>query len=136
MDLLEGRPPADLMGRVPLHYAALFGDLAGARKLLDEGVDADIRDQDGQSPLHYAAQGGAVAVAALLLEHGALVDAVDGGSNTPLWCATLRSRGDGDVVRLLLERGADPHHANDAGKSPADLAAAFGCADPWSIRTT
>ena len=28
MALVEDRPPADLMGRVPLHYAALFGDLA------------------------------------------------------------------------------------------------------------
>ena len=35
MALVEDRPPADVSGRVPLHYAALFGDLHRARDLVD-----------------------------------------------------------------------------------------------------
>lgn len=135
MDLLEGRPPADLMGRVPLHYAALFGDLAGAQRALDDRVDVNIEDLDGQTPLHYAAQGCAIHVAELLLDRGATVDPADHDGNTPLWCATMRTRGDGDVVRLLLARGADAHRDNAAGRSPASLAAAFGSAAPWTIRS-
>ena len=35
MALVENRPPADVSGRVPLHYAALFGDLHRAQDLVD-----------------------------------------------------------------------------------------------------
>ena len=85
-----------------------------------------IGDHDGQTPLHYAAQGCSVAVAELLLSNGVDVDAVDVDGNTPLWCATLRTRGDGPIVQLLLGHGADAHHANHDGRTPAHLAEALG----------
>ena len=83
------------MGRVPLHYAALFGDLRHAEQLVADGIDVSIADHDGQTPLHYAAQGNAATVAQILLTHGAPVDAVDHDGNTPLWNATMRTRGNG-----------------------------------------
>jgi uncharacterized protein len=126
MALVEDRPPADLMGRVPLHYAALFGDLQHATELVESGADIHVADHDGQTPLHYAAQGCSVAVAELLLAHGAFVDAQDLDGNTPLWNATLRTRGDGPIVQLLLGRGADPHRENHEGRTPVQLAAALG----------
>jgi ankyrin repeat protein len=129
MALVEDRPPADLMGRVPLHYAALFGDLHRAEELIAEGADIQIGDHDGQTPLHYAAQGGSVSVAELLLTHGAHVDAEDVDGNTPLWNATLRTRGDGPIVQLLMGRGADPHHANHEGRTAVQLSIALGGAD-------
>ena len=119
MALVEDRPPADLMGRVPLHYAALFGDLHRRRGSGRRRVPTSIgRTTDGQTALHYAAQGCSVAVAELLLANGAQVDAEDLDGNTPLWNATLRTRGDGAVVQLLIGRGADPHHANHDGRTP------------------
>ena len=126
MALVEDRPPADVSGRVPLHYAALFGDLHRARDLVAGGGDVLIGDHDGQTPLHYAAQGCSVAVAELLLSNGAEVDALDVDGNTPLWCAILRTRGDGPIVQLLLGHGADLHHANQDGRTPAHLAEALG----------
>ena len=126
MAIVDNRPPADVMGRVPLHYAALFGDLHGAEALIGGGADVHVMDHDGQTPLHYAAQGNAVNVAELLLEHGALVDATDHDGNTPLWNAAMRTRGEGAVVSLLLARGADPLHANDQGRTPAELTLALG----------
>jgi ankyrin repeat protein len=126
MTLLEDRPPADVSGRVPLHYAALFGDLPRAQELVDRGNDLQILDHAGQTPLHYAAQGGSVAVAALLLSKGVEVDAEDMDGNTALWHATLRTRGEGPIVQLLLGHGADPHHENREGRSPARLAKALG----------
>ena len=67
-----------------------------------------IADHDGQTPLHYAAQGNAATVAQLLLGHGAPVDAVRHETgNTPLWNTTVRTRGSGEVVRILLEHGAE-----------------------------
>ena len=70
MALVEDRPPADVSGRVPLHYAALFGDLHRAQELVDAGPTIGAIDHDGQTPLHYAAQGCSVAVAELLLSKG------------------------------------------------------------------
>jgi len=129
MALVENRPPADVSGRVPLHYAALFGDLHRAEELVGSGADVGIGDHDGQTPLHYAAQGCSVAVAELLLSKGALVDTEDVDGNTPLWCATLRTRGEGPIVQLLLGHGADPHRENHEGRTPMKLAKALGGAD-------
>jgi uncharacterized protein len=129
MALVEDRPPADLMGRVPLHYAALFGDLSTAEDLVAQGADVRIGDHDGQTPLHYAAQGCSVSVAELLLASGAEIDSEDVDGNTPLWNATLRTRGDGPIVQLLIARGADPRHQNHEGRSPAELAKALGGAE-------
>lgn len=134
MALVEDRPPADVSGRVPLHYAALFGDLHRAKELVDGGVDIRVGDHDGQSPLHYAAQGCSVAVAELLLSKGADVDAEDADGNTPLWCATLRTRGEGPIVQLLIGYGADPHHENRDGRTPVKLSKALGGVD-MSTRT-
>jgi ankyrin repeat protein len=134
MALVEDRPPADVSGRTPLHYAALFGDLTKARELVGNGADVSVGDHDGQSPMHYAAQGCAVAVAELLLTHGAPIDAEDVDGNTPLWCATLRTRGEGPIVQLLLRGGADPHHENHEGRTPVQLARALGGAD-MTLRT-
>ncbi len=135
MAIVEDRPPTDVMGRVPLHYAALFGDLRHAEQLVADGIDVSIADHDGQTPLHYAAQGNAATVAQLLLTHGAPVDAVDHDGNTPLWNATMRTRGTGEVVRLLLEHGADPHHTNDQGRTPSDLAVALGGVTLTTLRS-
>jgi len=129
MTLLEDRPPADVSGRVPLHYAALFGDLHHAQELVDRGNDLRATDHAGQTPLHYAAQGCSVAVAALLLSKGVEIDAEDDDGNTPLWHATLRTRGEGPIVQLLLGHGADPHHENHEGRSPSRLAKALGGVD-------
>lgn len=129
MAAVEQQPPADPSGRVPLHYASLFGDLAGVRQMLGVGIDVQVRDRDGQTPLHYAAQGSATAVAEVLLAHGAPTDAEDVDGNTPLWNATMRTRGEGLIVELLLSHGADPHHENQLGRTPAALAQALGGAE-------
>ena len=68
-------------------------------------------------------------MAALLLSKGVEVDAEDVDGNTALWYATLRTRGEGPIVQLLLGHGADPHHENHEGRSPARLAKALGGVD-------
>ena len=64
-----------------------------------------------------------------LIANGAQVDAEDLDGNTPLWNATLRTRGDGPIVQLLLGRGADPHHRNHDDRTPVQLAEALGGAE-------
>src|SRR5687768_14827306 len=112
----------DREGRSPLHYAALNDDAQEARRLLGERADPNIADRAGFTPLHFAAQEGSVAVARLLLDNGADVDAVNVNGNTALFVAVFNSRGQGDLIALLRERGADPFAQNRSGQTPVGLA--------------
>jgi uncharacterized protein len=73
-------------------------------------------------PLHFAAQSNAVDVAGILLDAGAPVDPMDSNGNTPLLKAVFNSRGDGNLIKLLRARGADPYAKNKHGNSPLKLA--------------
>ena len=112
----------DREGRTPLFYAAIDGDLALVSELVRHGANPDARDKSLWSPLHFAAQEGWPEVADLLLRHGATVDAQDSYGNTPLGRAVFASRGQGDVIKVLLSAGADKRLKNNHGISPLDLA--------------
>ena len=82
----------------------------------------NVADRRGYTPLHFAAGENHVEAAIALLDAGASVDARDAYGNTALWTATFNSRGRGELIRLLLARGADPDSANAAGATPRELA--------------
>ena len=74
-------------------------------------------------------QGDADAVASLLAagadpnsRAGALVDVADEHGNTPLFRAVFESKGRGEMVKLLLSRGAGPDLCNAHGVSPRIVA--------------
>lgn len=112
----------DRAGRTPLHYAALAGDLDAVAAEVGGGADVDAADAQGFTPLHFAAQECHPGAAQQLLDAGASIDSVNTFGNTPLWVATMHSRGRGEVIELLLARGADEHRANNSGISPRELA--------------
>ena len=60
----------------------------------------------------------------MLLERGAMIDNRDVLGRTPLHCAA--SYGQIGVVRLLLERGADPHVRDEDGNTPSELGSQGG----------
>ena len=95
--------------------------------LLDRGEPIDLRSRDGWTPLHLAAYMGRAEAARTLVSRGAPVDAVstNGTKNTPL-CAALAGSGDHEIVRLLLEAGADPNFRAELGVTPLHLAASRG----------
>lgn len=104
----------------PLMMAALRGNLAAARILIER--DADV-NKPGWTPLHYAASSGAPEAAdmvRLLLDHAAYIDAASPNGTTPLMMAALY--GQIDVARLLLQEGADPSIRNQQGLTAIDLA--------------
>ena len=107
--------------------AAALGDAQRIAALLDRGDPVDLRSWDGWTPLHLAAYTGRAEVVRTLVSRGAPVDAVSANAtkNTPL-CAALAGRGDQDIVRLLLEAGADPNFRAESGVTPLHLAASRG----------
>jgi ankyrin repeat protein len=112
----------DGYGRTPLHYAAADGNTEDAVKYLKAGANPNLQDDNGWSPLHFAAQAVSVDVTRALLEAGSDIELKDSYGNTPLLQAVFSSRGNGSVIKLLREAGANPHVANDSGVSPVSLA--------------
>jgi ankyrin repeat protein len=90
--------------------------------LIRGGADVNLQDKNGYTPLHFAAQEQEVEIARLLLDHGASINAQDRHGNTPLSTAVFNYSGDGSVIQLLRERGADPFAENNHGISPVGLA--------------
>jgi ankyrin repeat protein len=88
-----------------LMEAAFRGDTATVRALLDEGADVNVKNEAGASPLMRAVYH--VDTAALLLDRGANVNAKSDDGRTPLLIAAGIPDG-AAIVKLLLDRGADP----------------------------
>jgi uncharacterized protein len=105
----------------PLMMAALRGNVAAVRQLLDLGATLN---RDGWTPLHYAATGPEPQVVALLLERGAVIDAPSPNRSTPLMMACRY--GPEGAVDLLLRRGASLQLRNDAGMNAIDFARSAG----------
>ena len=112
----------DREGRIPLFYAAQDGNVAIASELLGHGADVNARDRNDESPLHFAAREYRIEMASLLLDHGASPNAQDANGNTALHRAVFESKGRGEIIKLLVARGADPVLANKSGVSPKGLA--------------
>jgi len=104
-------------GESALMMAALKGDMAGVKMLLERGARIN---QNGWTPLHYAATGPEPDIVRLLLERGAEVDAAAPNGSTPLMMAS--QYGSEDSVKLLLDRGADPNRRNQRDLRAADFA--------------
>lgn len=107
-------------GESPLMIAAIKGHLGLAQRLIQRGAEVN---KTGWTPLHYAAsraEPDSVEMARLLLEHHAYIDAESPNRSTPLMLAAMY--GHANVVRLLLEEGADPSLRNEQGLSAIDFA--------------
>jgi ankyrin repeat protein len=105
------------LGATPLHWAAGNNRATVVSWLLENGADVDAFTDDGETPLYWAAsRGGSAETARLILDKGArfgpLADESRHRSRTPLHEAALR--GDLELIKVLLARGAD------AGASDAD----------------
>ncbi|CAI9765992.1 unnamed protein product [Fraxinus pennsylvanica] len=77
-----------------LREAIKNGDIASAKKLLSQGVDANYCDKQGSSLLHLAAVFNQTEIAFALMDHGARMDSKNLQGETPLDCApaTLQYR--------------------------------------------
>ncbi|KAI1685883.1 Serine/threonine-protein phosphatase 6 regulatory ankyrin repeat protein [Pyrenophora tritici-repentis] len=126
----------DKAGKTPLFWAASRKDAAKVRYLLQNGADPNISSLDSRTPMHAAALANDNASIQSLYRYRAVVDACDGNGKTPLQVAAsyngavellldlgadiersdihrraallhATSRGHMEVVRILVQRGAN-----------------------------
>jgi ankyrin repeat protein len=109
-------------GVTPLMNAARAGCEPCVRLLLEHGADAAARTDAGLTALHHAAFKGAVTMVKLLLDSGASANVADDRGFTPLMMAANSRSKDPQVVRLLLERGADTQPKDNLDRTAADWA--------------
>ena len=132
----------DRLGRGALHLAALAGNPATTRVLLQRGADPRRVDaRRGATPAHYAAAFARVDAMAMLCAHDAKAvrDARDRLGRSPLHWSALSahrpwaSQGSLRVADELLAAGASPRARDRTGATPAHAAARLG-ADAWLDR--
>jgi ankyrin repeat protein len=89
--------------------------------MLGKGARPDLQNKEGMTPLAIAAQIGWIEGAELLLRRKAKVDLANSRGETPLILAVQRR--DLEMVRLLVDKGADPKRQDSvAGYSALDYA--------------
>ena len=88
-----------------LHHAAIDGNAAAAKVLLEHGAPADVKDAKGCTPLSRAIFWGRAAVVALLLETKACdLNQCNHAAESPAYLAALR--GHPECLQLLLDAQA------------------------------
>jgi ankyrin repeat protein len=107
-------------GWTPLMYAALYGNVASCRLLLDRGAVVNAGNDAGGTALMYAVDD--IAKTKLLLERGADPNVRSGEGRTALMIAAGNS-GSFPIVKLLLEQGANAKLSLPDGRGALALTA-------------
>ncbi len=129
---LSGASPIARVADSPVAAAAMRGDAAAVRTLLQQGADVNAAEGDGMTALHWAAEHGDQDLAASLLESGANPGARTRiGAHTPLHVAA--KGGYSRVVRLLVDAKADVGALTTTGAEPLHFAAASGSSETVTI---
>jgi ankyrin repeat protein len=87
--------------------AAMRGDKAAVRTLLQQKADVNAPQIDGATALHWAVEANDPEMIDLLLRNGAKASAANNDGATPLLLAT--QNGSAAIIERLLTAGADPN---------------------------
>lgn len=121
----------DGTGSTPLFYAVENGKIGSTTRLITNGADVHVRNNDGATPLHHAVFGNSPMCFRLLIEAGADVNAVDKHNCTPLHIITSSEtpqesaeerQAELECIKILLAHGADIKLKTVSGKTALDLA--------------
>jgi ankyrin repeat protein len=95
-------------GSTPLAEAVKLADARMVKTLLDAGAGPESPNQDGETALMLAIKTGELPIVQMLIKAGADVNVIEKFHNqTPLMYAAAATRNAGDMVKLLLSKGAN-----------------------------
>ncbi|MDQ7010256.1 MAG: ankyrin repeat domain-containing protein [Mariprofundaceae bacterium] len=110
-----------LLETTPLTLAAMNGNVAVARALIESGADVNfVNEKSGATALQMAISQGKVEAARALIESGADVNAGRYLGMPPLHLAA--SAGRTEIAKLLIAAGADLNARDDTGATPLEKA--------------
>lgn len=120
--------------KTPLHVAAEHGQGSYVKLLLDRGADPTICEIEGRSALHSAVHSNKLETVVAILEHSKvkskkeeLIKIVDNQGRTALHIAAFRDSGEEpEIVKTLLEHGADPKLTDNTNHTASRLATKTG----------
>ena len=115
----------DKKGRTPTILAASNGHTEVVEFLIAHGANVNARDGDGQTALMYAAKRSFNETAALLLKSGAEVN-VQSRKKGITALILAAGWGNEELVRTLLEHGADPTITDNFGRTAKYYAEKMG----------
>jgi ankyrin repeat protein len=120
---------SDIESRKMSHPFALIkasekNNISLVKKLLDMGVDVNVKDDDGSNALMMASKNGYEDVVKMLLDRGADVNVENKYGNNALMSASMY--GNTEIVKLLLDKGADVNVENKYGNNALIYASSNG----------
>ncbi|MEO8099443.1 MAG: ankyrin repeat domain-containing protein [Acidobacteriota bacterium] len=110
----------------PVADAAMRGDTAAIRTLLQQKGDANLAQSDGATALQWAAYRNDLAMADVLIAAKADPKVANRDGVTPLRLASVN--GSADMIERLLKAGANPNEVGPNGETPLMYAARNGSA--------
>lgn len=118
-------------GNTPLHWAAYFGQVALAERLIRQGANVDVKNRLQATALHAATRYGRLDVARLLIREGADVNARGQFGHSPITLAATQNHV--DIAKLLLNNGGMMQEqtltlaaSNEDGSEMVNTLLAFG----------
>ncbi|CAH3194929.1 unnamed protein product [Porites evermanni] len=109
----------------PLHFAAWFNAAKAVDVLLRNGANVESGSAFGQKPLHYAVSRASPELVMTLITKGkANLNGLDNHRFSPLHLATQRGRL--DIIKILIEHGADISAVNEESETAIHIAAREG----------
>lgn len=107
----------------------LFGNDIHSESFLEkvkELKEVNKKFQEGLNLLHFACEYTHVNLAKELIKRDINIEEKNDFGNTPLWFAVFNSRGNYELVDLLLLHNANPNSVNNANNTPLKFAETIG----------